>query len=82
MPGRPCSPTEPRPPPCAQLRLWLVSFAYVLVFAVRRIGLAHTQFAEAIYGTIRLKLLKFGGLVRISARRIKFALGSAGPYAN
>ena len=57
-----------------QLRLWLASFAYVLLCAVRRIGLAHTQFAEATCGTIRLKLLKLAGLVRISARRIKFAL--------
>ena len=32
-----------------QLRLWLASFAYVLMCAIRRIGLAHTQFAEA-YG--------------------------------
>ena len=68
---------------CAnQLRLWLASFAYALLCAVRRIGLAHTQFAEATCGTIRLKLLKLAGLVRISARRIKFALASACPYAD
>ena len=30
-----------------QLRLWFSSFAYVLVCAVRRIGLRHTQFADA-----------------------------------
>ena len=46
------------------------------------VGLAHTQFAEATCGTIRLKLLKLAGLVRISARRIKFALASACPYAD
>jgi hypothetical protein len=65
-----------------QLRLWFASFAYVLICAVRRVGLVHTQFAEATCGTIRLKLLKLAGLVRISARRIKFALASACPYAN
>ena len=65
-----------------QLRLWLASFAYVLVCALRRIGLAHTQFAEATCGTIRLKLLKLAGLARLSARRIKFALASAHPYAD
>ena len=65
-----------------QLRLWLASFAYVLICALRRVGLAHTQFAEATCGTIRLKLLKLAGLVRISARRIKFALASACPYAD
>ena len=68
---------------CAnQLRLWLASFAYALLCAVRRIGLAHTQFAEATCGTIRLKLLKLAGLVRVSARRIEFALASACPYAD
>ena len=65
-----------------QLRLWLASFAYVLICAVRRLGLANTQFAEATCGTIRLKLLKLAGLVRLSARRIKFALASAYPYAD
>jgi hypothetical protein len=65
-----------------QLRLWLASFAYALICAVRRVGLAHTQFAQATCGTIRLKLLKLAGLVRITARRIKFALASAHPYAN
>jgi hypothetical protein len=65
-----------------QLRLWFASFAYVLICALRRVGLAHTQFAEATCGTIRLKLLKLAGLVRISARRIKFALASASPYAD
>jgi hypothetical protein len=29
-----------------QLRLWFASMAYVLVCALRRIGLAHTQFAK------------------------------------
>jgi len=65
-----------------QLRLWFASFAYVLLCALRRIGLAHTQFAEAACGTIRLKLLKLGALVRVSTRRIKFALASACPYAD
>jgi hypothetical protein len=64
-----------------QLRLWFASFAYVLICALRRVGLAHTQFAEATCGTIRLKLFKLAGLVRISARRIKFALACASPYA-
>jgi hypothetical protein len=65
-----------------QLRLWLASMAYVLLCAMRRIGLAHTQFAEATCGTIRLKLLKLGALVRVSVRRIKVAMASACPYQN
>ena len=47
-----------------QLRLWFASFAYVLLDALRRIGLRHTQFATATCGTIRLKLLKIGAQVR------------------
>jgi len=65
-----------------QLRLWLASMAYVLICALRRIGLQNTQFAKATCGTIRLKLLKIGALVRISVRRIKIAMASACPYAH
>jgi hypothetical protein len=64
-----------------QLRLWLASFAYVLLCAVRRIGLHHTPFANASCGTIRLKLLKIGALVRVSVRRIKIAMASSCPAA-
>jgi hypothetical protein len=63
-----------------QLRLWFASFAYVLLDALRRIGLRHTQLAAATCGTIRLKLLKIGAQVRISVRRIKIAMASACPY--
>jgi hypothetical protein len=62
-----------------QLRLWFASFAYVLLCALRRIGLAHTQFATATCGTIRLRLLKIGALVRVSVRRVVFAMASACP---
>jgi Transposase DDE domain group 1 len=62
------------------LRLWFASMAYVLLCALRRIGLAHTQFARACCGTIRLKLLKIGALVRTSVRRIKLAMPSAFAY--
>ena len=63
-----------------QLRLWFASMAYVLLCALRRIGLAFTQFAEATCGTIRLRLLKLGALVRVSVRRIKIAMASACPW--
>jgi hypothetical protein len=63
-----------------QLRLWFASMAYVLVCTLRRIALQHTQFATATCGTIRLKLLKIGALVRTSVRRIKFAMASGCPY--
>ena len=64
-----------------QLRLWFASMAYVLLCAVRRIGLHHTPFAKASCGTIRLKLLKIGAIVRISVRRIKIAMASGCPAA-
>jgi Transposase DDE domain group 1 len=62
-----------------QLRLWFASLAYVLVTALRRLALAGTELAQATAGTIRLKLLKLGALVRISVRRIKIAIASACP---
>ena len=63
-----------------QLRLWFASMAYVLLCALRRVALVHTQFARATCGTIRLKLLKIGALVRTSVRRITLAMPSAFPY--
>jgi Transposase DDE domain group 1 len=62
-----------------QLRLWFASFAYVLVCALRRIGLAGTQLAKATCGTIRQKLLKIGASVTVSVRRVKLTLASACP---
>jgi Transposase DDE domain group 1 len=64
-----------------QLRLWFASMAYVLLCALRRIGLSNTNFAKATCGTLRLKLLKIGALVRISVRRIKIAMASGYPVA-
>ena len=62
-----------------QLRLWFASMAYVLMDSLRRIGLAGTDLARATCGTIRLRLLKIGALVRISVRRVKVAMSSAAP---
>ena len=64
-----------------QLRRWFASMAHILLCAFRRIALAETRFTDATCGTIRLKLLKIGALVRISVRRIKFAMASACPAA-
>ncbi|MBI3516079.1 MAG: IS1380 family transposase [Proteobacteria bacterium] len=63
-----------------QLRLWFASMAYVLVCALRRLALQGTRLATASCGSIRLKLLKIGALVRISVRLIKIAMASACPY--
>jgi hypothetical protein len=63
-----------------QLRLWFASMAYVLMCALRRIGLAGTQLARATCASIRLKLLKIGAQVTISVRRVKIALASSYPW--
>lgn len=62
-----------------QLRLWLSSMAYVLLCALRRIGLSHTRFAKASCGSIRLALLKIGAVVTTSVRRVKIAMASGCP---
>ena len=62
-----------------QLRLWLSSAAYVLMHALRRIGLAGTELARACAHTIRLRLLKIGAVVRVSVRRVKLAMSEACP---
>ena len=62
-----------------QLRLWLSSAAYVLMHALRRIGLAGTELARACANTIRLKLLKIGAVVKVSVRRVKLAMSESYP---
>ena len=62
-----------------QLRLWFASLAYVLMEAVRRLGLRGTDMANATAGSIRLKLLKLGAVVTISVRRIRIAFATACP---
>lgn len=64
-----------------QLRLWFSSVAYVLLSELRRLALAGTALARAQCGTLRLKLLKIGAVVRVTARRIWISLSSAYPYA-
>lgn len=63
-----------------QLRLWFAAFAYVVLAALRRIGLADTELAQATCGTIRLKLLKIGALITKSVRRVKIAFASSCPH--
>ena len=63
-----------------QLRLYLSALAYTLVDALRRLGLAGTDWAHAQVDTIRLKLLKIGALVKISARRVRLQLSAAYPW--
>src|SRR5256712_1667502 len=62
------------------LRLYFSSLAYVLVHALRRIGLRGTEWAEAQAETIRLKLLKIAARVRVTARRIWVCYSGAYPW--
>lgn len=62
-----------------QLRLWIASVAYVLVHELRRVGLRGTALARAQVTTIRTRLLKLGGVVRVSVRRIAVALSGVFP---
>jgi Transposase DDE domain group 1 len=62
-----------------QFRVMLSAAAYVLLQHIRQTALAGTELAEAQVSTIRLKLLKIGGLVKRSARRIVLHLASGCP---
>jgi Transposase DDE domain group 1 len=65
-----------------QVRLFFSSVAYVLLEALRRLGLAGTEMACAQCQTIRLKLLKVGALVRVTVRKVWVKLSSGCPYAD
>ena len=60
---------------CWPLRLYLSSFAYVLV-------LAGTRWAKAQCSTIRARLLKLAASVRVTARKMWLAFASGYPYQN
>ncbi|MGB6603584.1 MAG: IS1380 family transposase [Steroidobacteraceae bacterium] len=62
-----------------QLRLWLSSAAYVLMHALRRIGLRGTSLSRACAHTLRLRLLKIGAVVTVSVRRVKLSMSQACP---
>ena len=63
-----------------QLRLYFSSLAYVLIHALRRLGLGGTEWAQAQVHTIRLRLLKIAAEVRLSARRIYLRYPRAYPW--
>ncbi len=65
-----------------QIRLYFSSVAYILMQALRRLGLKGTQMATAQCNTIRLKLLKVGAQVKITVRKIWVSLAGGYPYAD
>ena len=63
-----------------QLRLYLSTFAYVLMNTVREVGLAGTAMAKAQCSTIRLKLFKIAAVIRITTRKVWLSLSSVHPF--
>ncbi len=64
-----------------QLRLYFSSVAYLLLQALRRLGLKGTRMATAQCQTIRLKLLKIGAQVKVTVRKVWVSLAGGYPYA-
>jgi hypothetical protein len=64
-----------------QIRLYFSSVAYVLMQALRRLGLPGTEMAKAQCTTLRLKLLKIGALIRVTVRKVWVSMAGAYPYA-
>ena len=62
-----------------QFRVLLSAAAYVLLQHLRQVALAGTELADAQITTLRLKLLKIGGLLKRSARRIVLHLAGGYP---
>jgi hypothetical protein len=60
-----------------QFRLYLSSLAYVLLQALRRLGLRGTELAHAQASTLRLKLLKIGAQIRVTVRRVWVAMATS-----
>ena len=64
-----------------QVRLYFSSVAYLLMEALRRLGLAGTELARAQADTLRLKLLKIGAQIRVTVRRVWVSLAESYAYA-
>ena len=64
-----------------QLRLYFASFACVPMQWIRQPGARGTDLARAQCCTLRLKLLKVGARVRITARRVWLSFSESWPYA-
>jgi hypothetical protein len=62
-----------------QLRLYLSTFAYLLLHLFRRTALRGTELEQAQCETLRLRLIKIGAVIRVSVRRVYFALSSVQP---
>ena len=62
-----------------QLRLLFSGVTYILLERLRTLALKGTQYAQCRVDTIRLKLLKIGGIVIKNSRRIRLLLSEYYP---
>ena len=62
------------------VRMAMSAMAYVLTCALRRLGLAGTEMENAQADTIRLRLLRIGALVHITARKIWVSMSASWPW--
>ena len=65
-----------------QFRLFLHSVAYVLLQEIKQHGLRGTQWANANFDTIQLRVLKVGARVREQATKVRFHLPTSYPFKN
>ncbi len=76
-----CSPTAHRRPNSGRIRLYFSSIGYCVLETPRRLGLAGTKMARAQCTTIRLRLLKIGARIRITARKVWISLATGYAWA-
>ncbi len=63
-----------------QVRLYFSSLAYVLIQALRRLGLAGTRMAKAQCDTVRLRLFKIAARIKITVRKVWVSFATSYPY--
>ena len=62
-----------------QIRLYFSSITYCLLQALRELGLKGTKMARAQCSTIRVRLLKIGARVRVTARKVWISMATGHP---
>ena len=63
-----------------QLRLYFSSFPYVLMQALRRLGMKGMPFTNAQCSTLQVKLSKIAARVDVSVRRLRFSWSENYPW--
>ena len=64
-----------------QIRLFFSGLAYLLVQAIRALGLKGTDLCRAQAGTIRVKLFKIAAAVKVTTRKVWIRLSNYCPFA-